>query len=102
MYIYTFAGLVCWVTMTTVCVKDPVQSSNYYQNLPIFTFLTKQFIDGLESRSNWKGNSYKYGTYENIIQSEHRAIHNMNTRSIRSAIKLTRNKSRNHISKLLK
>ena len=29
----------------------------------MFTFLTKQFIDGLESRSNWKGNSYKYSNY---------------------------------------
>ena len=55
--------------MTTVYVKDAVQSSNivdngesyYCKTKPIFTFLTKQFINGLESRSNC--NSYKYGTF---------------------------------------
>ena len=89
MYIYTFAGLVFRVTMTTACVKDPVQSSNKVDNgesyscksKPIFTFLINQLIDGLESRSNWKGNNYKYDTYENIIQSKHRSVHSMNTRS---------------------
>ena len=78
MYIYTFAGIVFRVTMTTVCVKDPVQSWNkvdngesyYCKSKPIFTFLTKQIKEGLESRGNWKGNSYKYGSYENIVQSK--------------------------------
>ena len=55
-----FARLLFRVTMTTVCVKVPVQSSNivdngesyYCKSKPIFTFLTKQFIDCLESPSN--------------------------------------------------
>ena len=60
MYVYTFAGFVFRVRMTTVSVKDPVQNSNivdngesyYYKSKLIFIFFTKQFIDGLESRSN--------------------------------------------------
>ena len=36
----------------------------------------------------------KYGNFENIIQSKRRSIHNINTRSTRSAIKLTRSKLR--------
>ena len=32
MYIYTFAGLVFRVTMTTVCVKDAILSSNIVDN----------------------------------------------------------------------
>ena len=60
MYIYTFEGFVFRVTMTTVSVRDPVQNSNivdngesyYCKSKPIFTFLTKQFIDFLESPSN--------------------------------------------------
>ena len=53
MYIYTFSGFVFRVRMTTVSVKD-LGESYYYKSKLIFIFLTKQFIDGLESRSNWK------------------------------------------------
>ena len=48
-------------------VKDAVHSSNivhygeshYYETKPIFSFLIRQFIAGLESRKNRKGKGYK-------------------------------------------